>query len=145
MKVKQQTLLLLASLVWSVAGLNIFTIGLTSYSKYWSLFNLLVTVIVFVVFQKFVFAKLVQKHTARIHAYKEEKQFFLNFFDLKSFFIMAVMMSVGILLRTSGLASQHFIAVFYTGLGASLLFAGLLFGCNFGKAVLSARSFKTTR
>ena len=33
---------------------------------------------------------------------------------------------------------ERFIAVFYTGLGAALLLAGLLFGRNFGKAVLAA-------
>lgn len=50
---------------------------------------------------------------------------------------MAVMMSGGIGLRVSGLAPDRFIAVFYTGLGAALLLAGLLFGRNFGKAVLA--------
>lgn len=47
------------------------------------------------------------------------------------------MMSGGIGLRTSGIAPDRFIAVFYTGLGASLLLAGLLFGRNYIKAVLS--------
>lgn len=45
-------------------------------------------------------------------------------------------MTGGIGLRASGLAPERFIAVFYTGLGASLLIAGLLFGCNYGKAML---------
>ena len=34
------------------------------------------------------------------------------------------------------LAPERFIAVFYTGLGASLLLAGILFGVNFGKVTL---------
>ena len=51
---------------------------------------------------------------------------------------MAVMMTGGIGLRASGLAPERFIAVFYTGLGASLLLSGLLFGRNFGRAVLAA-------
>lgn len=51
---------------------------------------------------------------------------------------MAVMMTGGIGLRASGLAPERFIAVFYTGLGASLLIAGLLFGCNYGKAMLGS-------
>ena len=76
--------------------------------------------------------------TARICAYEEKRHFFLKFFDLKSFAIMAVMMSGGIALRSSGLAPERFIAFFYTGLGASLLLAGLLFGCNFGKAAKAA-------
>ncbi len=134
MKVKRNTLLLLACLVWSTAGFNILRIGLTAYPSYWSLFNILLSVLVFAVFQQFIFGKLVKKHTTRIHSYVEERHFFLKFFDGKSFAIMAVMMSGGIGLRVSGLAPERFIAVFYTGLGASLLLAGLLFGRNFGKA-----------
>lgn len=137
MKVKRNTLLLLACLVWSAAGFNILRIGLTAYPPYRSVLNLLLSVLVFVVFQKFVFGKLVKKHTARIRSYIEERHFFLKFFDGKSFAIMAVMMSGGIGLRVSGLAPEQFIAVFYTGLGAALLLAGVLFGCNFGKAVLA--------
>ena len=73
--------------------------------------------------------------TSRISAYEEELHFFLKFFDVKSFIIMAVMMTGGIWLRSSGVAPDRFIAFFYTGLGASLLLAGLLFGCNCAKAL----------
>ncbi len=44
---------------------------------------------------------------------------------------MAVMITGGIVLRVSGLAPEHFIAVFYSGLGMSLLLAGILFGRNY--------------
>lgn len=80
-----------------------------------------------------VFGKLVDKHTLRITSYEEEKHFFLKFFDVKSFIIMAVMMSGGIFLRSSNIVPEVFIAVFYTGLGASLFLAGILFGVNFLK------------
>ena len=53
---------------------------------------------------------------------------------------MAVMMTGGIALRASGAAPEPFIAVFYTGLGASLLLAGLLFGCQYGKAMFQYAS-----
>ena len=46
-------------------------------------------------------------------------------------------MTGGIGLRFSGLAPELFIAVFYTGLGAALVLAGLLFGRNFGKAAFA--------
>lgn len=138
MKVKRRTLLLLACLVWSAAGFNIFRIGISVYAAYLTAVNLLLSAVVFGVFQKFVFGKLVGKHTARIHGYQEERQFFLKFFDGKSFAIMAVMMTGGIWLRSSGIAPEIFIAVFYSGLGASLLLAGILFGRNYGRAVLAA-------
>ena len=84
------------------------------------------------VFQFFIFGKLVKKHTKRIIAY-EERQWFIKFFDVKSFVIMAFMMTGGICLRVSGAVPQRFIAVFYSGLGMSLLLAGILFGVHFLK------------
>ena len=134
MKVRRNTLLLIAALVWSAAGFNILRIGLLAYPPYRTAVNFLLSALVFTVFQVFIFGQLVNKHTARISAYEEELHFFLKFFDVKSF-IMAVMMTGGIWLRSSGVAPDRFIAFFYTGLGASLLLAGLLFGCNFAKAL----------
>lgn len=139
MKLKRNILLLLACLIWSAAGFNILRIGLMAYPAYRAGINYLLSALVFVVFQVFIFGKLVKKHTARIGAYEEKFHFFLKFFDKKSFAIMAVMMTGGIWLRSSGLAPERFIAFFYTGLGASLLLAGLLFGRNFAKAAVAAK------
>ena len=135
MKVKRNTLLLLACLVWSAAGFNILRIGLMAYPAYRTVGNYLLSALIFAAFQVFIFGKLMKKHTARISAYREEHHFFLKFFDGRSFAIMAFMMTGGIALRSGGLAPEQFIAFFYTGLGASLLLAGLLFGRNFGKAI----------
>ena len=126
------TLLLLACFVWSVAGINILRIGIMSYSAHSTVLNYLLSILVFAVFQIFIFGKLVKKHTNRINDYDEESHFFLKFFDKKAFEIMALMMTVGVWLRVCGVASERFIAVFYTGLGASLLLAGILFGVNYG-------------
>lgn len=131
MKVRKNTLLLIACLVWAAAGVNILRIGLLAYPAYVSVWNVVLSLAVFGAFQYFIFGRLVKKHTRRICGYEEEQQFFLKFFDAKAFAIMAVMMTGGILLRTSGLGPERFIAVFYSGLGASLLLAGLLFGRNY--------------
>lgn len=131
MKVKKHTLLLIACIVWAIAGFNILRIGILTYPPYLSPINFLLSLLVFSVFQYFIFGRLVRKHTDRICSYEEETQFFLKFFDGKSFVIMAVMMSGGISLRAFHLAPERFIAVFYTGLGASLLLAGILFGRNY--------------
>ena len=121
--VKRSTLLLIACLVWGCAGANILRIGLAAYPAYLSVLNLMLSAVVFAIFQRFIFGPLVKKHTGR--------HFFLKFFDLRSFAIMAVMMTGGIWLRASGVGPEVFIAVFYSGLGASLLLAGLLFGRNY--------------
>ena len=138
MKVKRDKLLLLACLVWSMVGFNILRIGILAYPSYLTILNVFLSVVVFVVFRKCIFGKLVNKHTARIKGYTEEKQFFLKFFDKKAFIIMAIMMGGGIGLRISGIVPERFIAVFYSGLGASLLLAGVLFGRNYGKLLSSA-------
>ena len=142
MKVKRNTLLLIACLVWGAAGFNILRLGVLAYPAYLSVLNFLLSALVFAVFQYFVFGRLVKKHTARITGYEEERHFFLKFFDVKSFIIMAVMMSGGIWLRSSGLAPDRFIAVFYTGLGASLLTAGIRFGYQFVRAAIAAAKRK---
>ncbi len=135
MKVKRNTLLLLACLVWSAAGFNILRIGVMAYPPYLTVLDCMLSVLVFAVFQRFIFGKLVKKHTVRINSYLEERHFFLKFFDGRSFAVMAVMMTAGIGLRAGRLAPERFIAVFYTGLGASLLLAGLLFGRNWIKGL----------
>ena len=131
MKVKKKTLLLIACIVWFMADFNILRIGILSYPPYLSIINILLSIVVFSVFQHFIFGRLVKKHTVRIQNYEEEQHFFMKFFDVKSFIIMAVMMSGGIYLRASSFVPERFIAVFYTGLGSSLLLAGILFGKNY--------------
>ncbi len=132
MKVQKNTLLLIACLVWGAAGFNILKIGLLAYPNYLQPLNYALSLVVFAIFQFLIFGKLVKKHTQRILAYKE-KQFFLKFFDVKSFIIMAFMMTFGIVLRATNIAPERFIAVFYTGLGSALALAGLLFGYHFAK------------
>jgi hypothetical protein len=131
MMVKKGTLLLLASIVWLIAGFNVLKIGIETYANYLSVINFLLSVLVFLIFWFMVFHKLTIKHTKRICNYTNERQFFLNFFDLKSFLIMAVMITGGLLIRKFSLLPDRFIAVFYTGLGSALFLAGVLFGYNY--------------
>lgn len=128
MKVKKNTLFLLAAIVWTFAGINVLKIGILAYKTNLEIFNFALSILIFFLFSKFVFLKLVKKHTTRIDNYKNDKQLFINFFDLKSFLIMAFMISLGIFIRKTNAFSEQFIAFFYTGIGASLLMAGLAFG-----------------
>ncbi|MBS5793580.1 MAG: hypothetical protein KIC92_02325 [Clostridiales bacterium] len=135
MKVKKHTLLLIASLVWLIAGFNVLNIGIVTYKNYVTILNIILSLFVFSIFWFMIFKKLVFKHTNRIKEFKEEFQFFLNFFDKKSFIIMASMITLGVLIRTLHLAPDVFIAVFYSGLGSALFLAGILFGYNYFKYI----------
>lgn len=131
LKVDKINLLAIAALVWTVVGVNILRIGLESYAVgHVSVLNVVLSVVVGSVFWFFVFSRLTAKHTKRIVGSEERRQYFWKFFDLRSFVIMAVMMTGGILIRTLSLAPTVFIAVFYTGLGTALTLAGLLFCRN---------------
>ena len=130
-KVKKRTLLLIAGIVWLTAGVNVARLGVISYPEieqqwYWYLLS----VVIFLLFGA-MFYKMSQKHTMRIIGYKEERQPFWRFFDLKAYIIMAVMMGGGIGLRAAGVFPNWFVAFFYTGLGCALALAGVLFIKNF--------------
>lgn len=131
--IKKMNLLLLASLVWMIAGFNVLKIGIETYHGFVQPVNLLLSVAVFLIFWFMVFHKLTVKHTTRIMTYKEEKQLFIKFFDVKSFIIMAVMITGGVTIRMFNLLPDRFIAIFYSGLGAALFLAGVLFSYNYFK------------
>ena len=127
LSVHKNTLILIAGIVWAIAGFNIVRIGLIAYAGNVTWWRVLLSIAVYAVFQVFIFGKMVKKHTARILQYEDEWQNVFRFFDTKSYLIMVFMMTLGISLRVSGLVPNGFIAYFYTGLGLSLLTAGVLF------------------
>lgn len=129
---KKKYLLLIAGLVWSVAGIMVMKTGfpfvLQSEHVAW---DLLGGIMVFLVFYLRVFSKLVYKHEHRIRRYESERVPFWLFFDLKSYLFVAVMMGGGILLRKLELIPHWFIAFFYSGLGIALFACGVRFIVRF--------------
>ena len=130
-KVKKRTLLLIAGVVWLAAGVNVARLGVISYlaiEQHWYWY--LLSVVIFLLFGA-MFYQMSQKHIKRIMGYKDERQPFWRFFDLKAYLIMAVMMGGGIGLRAAGIFPNWFVAFFYTGLGCALALAGVLFVKHF--------------
>ena len=127
-KVEKKYLLLLAGLLWMTAGAMITSIGLPFLSESAYLVPMIVgAVAVFMIFYFFIFSPLVYKHEKRIRAYDAQRLPFWYFFDLKSYLIMAMMMTVGYSLRTFHLVPTWFIGFFYTGLGIALFACGFRF------------------
>lgn len=129
-KVSTEKLMLIAGVVWFIAGANILNLGVHAYMNDWGWLVLLLilgSAAVFGVFHIKVFTKMVAKHTDRIYGYDEPKKNFFLFFDKKGYIMMAIMMGGGIGLRMSGLVPEWFIAFFYTGIGFALMMAGVDF------------------
>jgi hypothetical protein len=129
--VNKRTLLLVAGIVWCLAGFNVARIGVVLYGEYLQVLNVVMSLVVFILFGM-MFSKMTKKHTKRIGNY-QGKQPLYKFFNVQSYCIMVFMMSFGIWLRHSGLCPMRFIAVFYTGLGSALFLAGVLFIINWVK------------
>lgn len=127
--VNRQVLLITAGIVWVIAGANILRIGIVTWADNthdW-MFKIGEATIVFLLFFVFVFKKLYYKHTQRIEKKKEAKNCPFSFFDIKSWFMMVFMISLGITVRTFHLLPDSFISVFYTGLSVALILTGILF------------------
>lgn len=129
-KVKKEKLLLIAGIVWIIAGFNVTRLGILAYklvNKKTYLYIL--SIAIFLIFGN-LFYKMTKKHTKRILNYEEYRPFW-NFFDLKSYIIMFFMIGGGIVLREFKLVPNNFIAFFYTGLGIALGFSGTVFIKNY--------------
>lgn len=130
--VKKRTLLIIAGIVWIIAGLNILRIGIVTWldtSQYW-LFKVGEATLVFLLFFIFVFKRLYKKYTLRI-SQKEGKRCPFSFFDVKGWIIMIFMMTIGILVRKYHWLPDTFISVFYVGLSVALTITGILFVVRF--------------
>lgn len=132
-EVPKRILLIIAGIVWMVAGFNVARLGIISYGMAGIRWYLpVLSIVIFMLFGA-MFYKMTQKHGKRIMGYEEKYRPVWNFFDLKSYIIMAVMMGGGIGFRNAGIFPDVFIAFFYTGLGCALFLAGVCFGIFFIK------------
>ena len=132
-KVPGNALLIVAGIIWFIAGANVAALGVQAYFGFSGLALLwlgLGALAVFLVFLR-MFRRLVAKHTQRILGYANERTSVLKFFDARGYLIMAIMMGCGFGLRALGVFPQWFIAFFYTGLGCALALCGILFCRNY--------------
>lgn len=127
-KVRAQYLLVIAFIVWMLAGINILRLGILACMEGTTpLWVLIVGIpIIFLLFHM-MFSKILGKHCDRIRDYGESRKNVLKFFDLKGYILMIIMMGGGISMRAFGLVPTWFVAFFYTGLGAALTLAGIGF------------------
>ncbi len=126
-EVPKNTLLIIAGIVWMIAGFNVVRLGIISYGAVEMKWYLpVLSVVIFLLFGA-MFYKMTQKHGKRIRDYEEYYRPVWNFFDRKAYLIMAVMMGGGIGLRNAGVFPDVFVAFFYTGLGCALFLAGVCF------------------
>ena len=128
-RMKKQSLIAAAGVVWLLAGLNVAILGVRAAIDMRGVAAIVVLALaggaaaIFCAFHS-MFSKLVKKNAQRIADLDGDRHHVVRFFDRKSYMMMAFMMSLGIGMRASGVFPGWFIAFFYTGLGLALTLAG---------------------
>jgi len=127
--IPKNKLMLIAGLVWCVAGAMVSGIGLPLLWKLGSTQLVLYPLagVIFLIFYFLIFSRLVVKHTNRIRERSEPRLPFWNFFDTSSYVVMAIMMAGGMWLRLAHVFPNWAIGFFYSGLGIALFSCGLRF------------------
>ena len=126
LKIPTKALILVAAIVWFIAGAFVISVGVTAALEPWSFVMGLAFLIVFVAFLV-LFLMIARKHIRRIRSYTEPLTEIYKFFDTQSYIIIAVMVFLGAALRVSLLVPEPAIASFYSGLGLALLASSIYY------------------
>lgn len=133
--VRKRTLLLIAGCAWSIAGgilitrSLIYLIGLNHNLT----LEIGIGILFGILFYILLFAGISQKHITRITLIKIDNPCFFSFFNFRSYLLMMIMISGGILLRLSGLINQEIIYTFFLAMGIPLLVSSYRFFYSFVK------------
>ena len=127
--VSKRTLLFIAAVAWTIAGGVLLFKGISIlYTITRFTWLILVTSSIGgTLFYIILFSKISLKHTRRIMAMKIEKPCLFAFFSFKSYFLMTIMITSGILLRKSGILSPPYMAVIYITMGIPLFLSAFRF------------------
>lgn len=125
---KTKSLAFIAGLIWLVAGFNVCRIGVESWMSHGTtsvvmVVGCLATLIVF----STMFVKMLFKNVRRIRSIEVAKRRAWHIMPVKSYLIMAFMITFGALLRSCQAIPRSFIASFYVGLGLALMLAGAIY------------------
>lgn len=133
-------LLFIAAFVWTFAGGILLYKGgsLFIHSRNFFLIRLICSALGGALFYILLFSRISLKHTKRIINLKHENPCAFSFFNLKSYLLMTVMITMGILLRKSGLITPEYLSVLYIMMGIPLFLSAFRFyyyGIFYDKAV----------
>lgn len=131
MRLSGKWLMVIAGLLWTVAGINVVRMGLQSWSQLNNRVALWLFAGAILTFAMFgtMFYKITKKNVVRICNYGKSLMPFWNCMSLKSYMIMVFMITFGVVLRNCTPTPPSFIALFYTGLGLALFMAGTFYFC----------------
>ena len=128
-KLPKRYLLFLAAVVWTFAGGMLLFKGAAFMRdvKDYVWLRILISAIGGALFYVVLFSKISIKHTRRILNLKSESPCLFSFFSIKSYILMAIMITSGILLRKSGIIGMGYLSVIYLTMGIPLFLSAFRF------------------
>ena len=127
--VPRRLLLAIAGFFWSFAGGMLMWRGITglfSEGKY-LIPDILISLLCGIAFYFLLFSKISRKHIRRILGLKPERPCLFSFFNVKSYILMFIMISGGILLRKSEVLNHQLLYSIYLCMSVPLLLSSIKF------------------
>lgn len=130
--VNRKWLIVISGLMWSGVGifLNILAYNwLKSFNNNQILISIIIGIFLGLIIARFGFGNIANKNVNRILAYPKHACIFA-FQEWRSYVLIAVMMSMGIFLRTTDLIPKFILVPIYIGIGTALFLASFKYYRN---------------
>ncbi|MEI6123021.1 MAG: hypothetical protein WCQ95_05265 [Bacteroidota bacterium] len=130
--VPKRWLLAIAGVFWTFAGGMLLWRGLSGLIVAHASFipDLLYSLAGGVLFYILLFSRISRKHVNRIIGLKSEKPCMFSFFNIKSYLLMSIMISGGVLLRIFNVVDHQILYSFYVCMAIPLLVSSVRFYYN---------------
>jgi len=127
--VPKRVLLFVAAVIWTFAGSMLLFKGykMLDLGSQLLWLQLICALACGIVFYLKLFSKLSLKRTLRILNMKEELPCLFSFFNFRSYLMMALMISMGITLRTTGWVAPVYLSFLYLMMSVPLLISSVRF------------------
>lgn len=128
-RIAHRYLYIIAALVWTIAGCLLLFRGMHLFlgDDHLNWIRLSLSVVSGILFYAFLFSKISSRHTSRISRLQHDKPCLFSFFNMKSYIIMTLMITSGIMLRKSGIIYPGYLSVLYVTMGIPLFISSLRF------------------
>jgi hypothetical protein len=128
-RIAHRYLYIIAALVWTIAGSMLLFRGMMLFldDAYFIWTRLSISIVSGILFYRFLFLKISTEHTSRISRMQLDRPCLFSFFNMKSYILMTVMITVGITLRKSGIISPVYLSFIYVTMGIPLFISSFRF------------------
>ncbi|MBB3188673.1 hypothetical protein [Microbacter margulisiae] len=128
MRIDKRHLLFVAAMAWLVASGMLFWRSTTYFElrKGWKL-ETAASLVGGILFFRVLFLRISSKHIKRIISLEKRKPSVFSFFSKRSYLLMAIMISGGVLLRESHILPTYDLSFFYFFMGTPLFLSSIRF------------------